>query len=387
MAWGTRLTTIRRTSIRRTDITRVARSARAHPARSGLGLGAALLYGAAAAVDARNIRRDPMSKLLADPPEGRKLEVRGADGTELHCDVLGPRRKPAGGRNAPTVVLVHGWTCRREFWAPQLNALSEHYRVVAYDLRGHGRSAAPKGGDFSPDALADDLAAVLEAAVPPGEKALLVGHSLGAMSIVAWAGQHRAEVRDRAAAVLLLSTGTSDLITESLVAKPPARLSRPAEAVSRQAMATAIPYGFPNPVTHRIVRYVALSPQATPAQVRFCERIVLACDRRWRSATARTLSRLDLDHAIEHLDLPTMVLGGSADRLTPPVLSERLAEHLPQLIERVELPGVGHMTPVEAPQEVNRRITQLVERYLPTSDASPSSTSAARSRTLQPTSA
>ena len=76
-------------------------------------------------------------------------------------------------------------------------------------------------------------------------------------------------------------------------------------------MAAAIPYGFANPVTHRVVRYVALSPQATPAQVRFCERIVLSCDRRGRSATARTLTRLDLDHAIEHLDVPTVVLGAA----------------------------------------------------------------------------
>jgi pimeloyl-ACP methyl ester carboxylesterase len=113
-----------------------------------------------------------------------------------------------------------------------------------------------------------------------------------------------------------------------------------------------------------MVRYVALSPAASPAQVAFCERIVLSCDRRWRAATARTLSTLDLDSAIEHLAVPALVLGGSADRLTPPVHSQRLAERLPQLIERVELPGVGHMTPVEAPQEVNARIRQLADAHL-----------------------
>jgi pimeloyl-ACP methyl ester carboxylesterase len=322
-----------------------------------VGLGAAVALGIAAAVDARRVRRDPARLLLVDPPEGRKVDVRSADGTRLHCDVLGPE-------GAPSVVLIHGWTCCREFWAPQLSALSDRYRVVAYDLRGHGRSGAPEGGDFSAEALADDVAAVLEAAVPAGEKAVLVGHSLGAMSIVSWAGRHRSSVREKAAAVLLVSTGTSDLVTESLIVRPPAGLSKPASAVSRRVMAAALPYGFPNPITHRIVRYVALSPAASPAQVDFCERIVLACDRHWRAATARTLTRLDLDHALEHLDVPTMVLGGSADRLTPPVLSERLSGHLPQLIERVELPGVGHMSPVEAPQEINRRIGQLVEDHL-----------------------
>jgi pimeloyl-ACP methyl ester carboxylesterase len=134
--------------------------------------------------------------------------------------------------------------------------------------------------------------------------------------------------------------------------------------VSRQVIGAALPFGRRNPITHRMVRYVALSPAASPAQVAFCERIVLSCDRRWRAATARTLSTLDLDSAIEHLAVPALVLGGSADRLTPPVHSQRLAERLPQLIERVELPGVGHMTPVEAPQEVNARIRQLADAHL-----------------------
>jgi pimeloyl-ACP methyl ester carboxylesterase len=165
---------------------------------------------------------------------------------------------------------------------------------------------------------------------------------------------------------MLVSTGTSDLITESLILKPPAGLSKPAAAMSRRTMAAALPYGFRNPITNRIVRYVALSPSASPAQVAFCEKIVLDCDRHWRAATARTLSRLDLDESIEHLDIPALVLGGSADRLTPPVLSKRLAEKLPRLIERVELPGVGHMSPVEAPDEVNERIHRMVADHLPT---------------------
>jgi pimeloyl-ACP methyl ester carboxylesterase len=340
---------------RRTSSGRSTRSGRR--ASLALSLGAAGVMAAMAARDARAVAADPARLWLTEPPEGRKLDVRSADGTRLHVDVLGPD-------DAPTVVLVHGWTCCREFWAPQLNTLADRYRLVAFDLRGHGRSEAPKGGDFSAEALADDLSAVLAATLPDGEKALLVGHSLGAMSIVSWAGRHPEEVPQRAAAAMLLSTGTSDLITESLILKPPAGLSKPAAAVSGRVMALAVPYGSRNPVANRIVRYVALSKQASPAQVAFCERIVLAADRRWRAATARTLSKLDLTAAIEHLAAPTLVLGGSADRLTPPVLSERLAERLPQLVTRVELPGVGHMSPVEAPETVNRWIDRMATDHL-----------------------
>jgi pimeloyl-ACP methyl ester carboxylesterase len=322
------------------------------------GLGVAALLAGQAVVDARRVRRDPARALLADPPEGRKVDVRGTDGTRLHVDVLGPE-------DAPTVVLVHGWTCRREFWAPQLNALADRYRLVTYDQRGHGRSERPRGGDFTPEALGDDLEAVLRATVGDGRRAVLVGHSLGAMSIVSWAGRYRATVRDRAAAALLLSTGMKDLITESLILKPPAGLSKPAAALAARGMAAPVPYGFRTPLTHRIVRYVALSPSATPAQVSFCERIVLGAERRGRAATARTLSTLDLESAIEHLAVPTAVLSGTADRLTPPVLAERLAARLPQLVERVVLPGIGHMTPVEVPLEVNGRIETMVRDHLP----------------------
>jgi pimeloyl-ACP methyl ester carboxylesterase len=324
------------------------------------GLASGIAFGATAVIDRRRVAADPARHLLSDPPEGTAVAVRGADGTKLHCAV----QEAADPANAPTIVFVHGWTCRREYWAPQLNALTGQFRLVSYDLRGHGRSEAPANGDFSSDALADDLQAVLRATLPDGQRALLVGHSLGAMSIISWAGRHSEHVRRHAAAALLLSTGTSDLIAESLILKSPSSLARPAEAVSRRAMSLALPYGGPNPLAHRVVRYIALSSTATAAQVAFCERIVLSADRRWRAATARTLSRLDLDHALCDLDVPTVVLSGSADRLTPPVLAARLAGQLPQLLERVELPGVGHMSSVEAPHVVNRHIRALIDQYL-----------------------
>src|SRR4051794_31663848 len=85
-----------------------------------LGVAAAGAMAAVAARDARAVANDPARGWLTDPPEGRKLDVRGSDGTRLHVDVLGPE-------DAPTVVLVHGWTCCREFWAPQLNTLADRY--------------------------------------------------------------------------------------------------------------------------------------------------------------------------------------------------------------------------------------------------------------------
>lgn len=71
-----------------------------------------------------------------------------------------------GAEGAPAVVLSHGWTCSTAFWAAQIRDLARDHRVVAYDQRGHGRS--PAAAAYSTTALADDLAAVLEAALAPG---------------------------------------------------------------------------------------------------------------------------------------------------------------------------------------------------------------------------
>ncbi|WP_158102180.1 alpha/beta fold hydrolase, partial [Streptomyces glaucescens] len=102
------------------------------------------------------------------------------DGARLHVEVHGPE-------SAPPVVLIHGWTCSTAFWAAQIRALAAGHRVIAYDQRGHGRSPASRS--CSTDALADDLEAVLAATLAPGEKAVLAGHSMGGMTVLAAAGR------------------------------------------------------------------------------------------------------------------------------------------------------------------------------------------------------
>jgi pimeloyl-ACP methyl ester carboxylesterase len=119
-----------------------------------------------------------------------------------------------------------------------------------------------------------------------------------------------------------------------------------------------------SPITCRAVRYVALSPKATPAQVAFCQELVLACRRDVRAGCGRTLSKLDLADAIEHLTVPTVVIAGEGDRLTPPSHAARLERLLPDSAGVVELERVGHMAPVEAHQQVNAAVRQLADRVL-----------------------
>ena len=112
----------------------------------------------------------------APPVPVRELTAVSADGARLHVEVHGPE-------GAPAVVLAHGWTCSTAFWAWQIRELARDHRVIAYDQRGHGRS--PASPACTTDALADDLEAVLAATLAPGEKAVIAGHSMGGMTVMA----------------------------------------------------------------------------------------------------------------------------------------------------------------------------------------------------------
>lgn len=318
-----------------------------------LGVGAAVAgWEAARQRDLRRIDADPVHAELEDVPRGEEVDVVSRDGTRLRVELFGPA-------DAPPIVFVHGWTCARRFWVEQLHDLAGRYRVVTYDLRGHGQSDAPADGDFSTDALAEDLQAVLEATVGEGRRALLAGHSLGAMSIVAWAGRFPREVEARAAGAALLNTGIGDLIDQSLILKLPSGMRRAKAVTGGLFLSASGPLPPASPISMRAVQYVALSPSATPAQVAFCQEMVLECRREVRAGFGRTLSRLDLAEAIASLTVPTLVLGGGRDRLTPPPHVERMANALPQLAERVELPASGHMSPVEDHRAVDAAIERL----------------------------
>lgn len=117
------------------------------------------------------------------------------DGAQLHV-------RSYGSAFGQPIVLIHGFGCRIEYWNPQINALAAKYRVIAYDQRGLGRSTLGSDG-VRPDVLGRDLAAVLDAVLAPGERAVLVGHSFGGITIMAWAQRFAAHA---VSAVLLANT-------------------------------------------------------------------------------------------------------------------------------------------------------------------------------------
>ncbi|MGW1210915.1 alpha/beta fold hydrolase [Streptomyces sp. NPDC002499] len=287
----------------------------------------------------------------APPVPAREVTAVSADGSRLHVELHGPE-------DAPAVVLAHGWTCSTAFWAAQIRDLAVDHRVIAYDQRGHGRS--PASPSCSTDTLADDLEAVLKAALAPGRQAVIAGHSMGGMTVMAAAT--RPAFREHAVAVLLCSTGSSRLVAESTVL--PIRAGKVRTWLTKKILGARGPLGPVTPLSRRIVKYGTMGAGSAPHMVEAVARIVLACPPKARYAWSRVLDLLELDHGVREIGVPTAVLCGTADRLTPPVHTRALVAVLPNCVGSTELAGLGHMTPVEAPELVSGRIRELATTYV-----------------------
>ncbi|WP_338683757.1 alpha/beta hydrolase [Streptomyces acidiscabies] len=280
----------------------------------------------------------------------RTLTATSRDGSPLHVEIHGPD-------TAPAVVLVHGWTCSTAFWQAQIDDLSRDRRVIAYDLRGHG--STPASPAVSTTALADDLEAVLLATLAPGEKVVVAGHSMGGMTVMAAAT--RPAFREHVAATLLCSTGSSRLVAESTVV--PLKAGPARTWLTGKIIGSKAPLGPVTPVGKKILKYATMGPGSAPEAVEKCARIVHACPRKVRYAWSRVLESLELGDQLGQLTIPTAIVTGTADRLTPPVHARALAAALPNCLGLTELYGIGHMTPVEAPDLVSARIRELTTTY------------------------
>jgi pimeloyl-ACP methyl ester carboxylesterase len=137
----------------------------------------------------------------------------------------------------------------------------------------------------------------------------------------------------------------------------------PALAAAQHWLITsAAPLGPVSFLSRSLVGYLTLGRGASAELATVNAAIIQACDRRARAAWGHVLARLDVTAGVRRLDVPTRVLVGQADRLTPPVHARQVARQLPRLAGLTELPGVGHMTPLETPGGVAALIRKLATR-------------------------
>ncbi len=341
----------------------------------GGALGLAMSAGALAVVAERHLvgrarlRPDPTAEEpFFQLPADRVLEVEADDGVRLHVEEVGRRE-----HCATTVVFCHGYTQQLAVWhfQRQTLAVDPPARLVFWDQRSHGRSGRSTPGGATIDQLGRDLQAVLAAVAPEGP-VVLVGHSMGGMTIMALADQ-RPELFDpetgQVAAVALIATSPGRLaeVTFGL----PTALS----PVTRRALPIIVREMRRRPViferTRRLsaeVAFVLARRQAFgtsdvgPALVEFVERMTAEVPVDVIGEFYDTFTTHDKLTALEVLlPLPVLVLVGSRDIVTPQAHSAAIAEVLPDA-EFVLVEGAGHMVQLERPEVVTEALCRLLGR-------------------------
>ncbi|MFG3658153.1 alpha/beta fold hydrolase [Streptomyces sp. NPDC047706] len=308
----------------------------------------------------------------------------GDDGTELYYEVdeveaeagVSPRRRRLFGRKAPapvTVVFSHGYCLSQDSWHFQRAALRGVVRTVHWDQRSHGRSGrgaaqVQDGAPVTIDQLGRDLRAVLDAAVPEGP-IVLVGHSMGGMTMMALAEQCPELIRDRVVAVALVGTSSGKL-GEVNFGLPVAgvnavrrvlpgvlrALGQQAELVEKGRRAVADLFAG------IIKRYSFASRDIDPAVARFAERMIEGTPIDVVAEFYPAFTDHDKTEALAHFaDLPVLVLAGLKDLVTPSEHSEAIAGLLPDA-ELVLVPDAGHLVMLEHPEVVTDRLADLLTR-------------------------
>ncbi|WP_017577609.1 alpha/beta fold hydrolase [Nocardiopsis kunsanensis] len=281
------------------------------------------------------------------------LQVRSDDGTLLHVEVRGPE-------DGPTVVLSHCWATSLASWGPVVRELDPNLRVVLYDQRGHGRSQQPlTEAGYGPHKLADDLCAVLEATVSEGRKAVVAGHSMGGMTIMASGGRNT--FHDKIGAVLLTNTGSVELPQRSTVFPLPSPF---AALATKGFLQAPLPLGPRNAATTAALKYITMGRDADPRTVNLCVRMVHECNGIARGRWGAVLNHLDIDRDAARITAPTVIVAGSEDKMTPPWHAHHTASVIPGADRPVEIGGVGHMGPLEMPGFLAEQVGKLVNEHV-----------------------
>ncbi|MFD6271881.1 alpha/beta fold hydrolase [Nocardia asteroides] len=294
-------------------------------------------------------------------PAGRRATVVADDGVPIAVRLFG------GADAAVTVVFVHGHCLHTESWSFLREHLLRHWdadtRMVFYDHRGHGESGHAGHETYTIDQLAADLDAVLRAVAPTGP-VVLVGHSMGAMVLLAYARLFPAAIGERIAGIGLISGAAAGLTEVGL-----GRLLNRHAVASLQRVVLHAPGVLQ--ASKRFSRWIfgPLIREASTGTRRVNPRV-------WAIATAilndtplltmsgflSSLRDFDEARTLHRLgDLPALVLAGSADLMVPFAHSVVLASQLAGA-ELVRLEGAGHGVILERAEEVAHSIAGLVER-------------------------
>jgi pimeloyl-ACP methyl ester carboxylesterase len=268
--------------------------------------------------------------------------VRGGGGLRLHV-------REWGKADGPPILFIHGWSQNHLCWVKQYeSALAEEFRLVAFDLRGHGMSESPLGQDHYTDGKlwADDVASIIDELSL--DRPVLVGWSYGPYVICdyirAYGQDHIAAINVVEGAVKLGAAAFGTLIGPGFLEAFPGATADDLPTNIR-AMRSFVRACVVKPVSDEDLETAMCWNVVVPAAIR-------------ANLAAR---EIDCDDVLRTIDVPMLVTQGRADSVVLPAMAEHVLTTCPTA-EASWYDGVGHMPHLEEPARFNRELAAFARR-------------------------
>lgn len=245
------------------------------------------------------------------------------------------------GAGAP-VLLVHGFPLDHTMWLAQIHDLAKDYRVIAPDLQGFGNSDVV-ADSVTMEQFADDLDALLTV-LDVQQPVTLCGLSMG--GYIAW--QFARKFPQRLRSLILCDTRADADSAEGIEARN--KLARLVQEKGSTVAANAL---LPK-------LFAPQTAQDNPAVIESTQQVILGTTPRGIAAGLSGMAqRPDVTDWLPSIAVPTLVLVGEHDLISPPETMHAIAERIPGSVYHV-VPNAGHMAPLENPENVNAAIRQFL---------------------------
>jgi 3-oxoadipate enol-lactonase len=249
-----------------------------------------------------------------------------------------------GDKSATPIVLIHGFPFNSDMWTRQIDVLKSTFRVITYDVRGHGRSEVGDG-QYTLEAFVDDLIALLD--YLRLDKVALCGLSMG--GYIALRAVERNPERCRA---LILCDTTSNADSNE------AKLRRAASIKTIKASGVK-PYAeeFPKAVLSPHTFLKGTDVVETVRNMIQSNSPLGIC-----GALLAMAARTETTPCLPKVDVPTLILVGQDDKTTPPELSEKMHQLIPSSELQI-VSNAAHLCNLENPEEFNTHLLDFLTRH------------------------
>jgi len=284
----------------------------------------------------------------------------GPDGARLRLEVQGRE-------DGPILLLTHAWGMSSQIWADARTELSRRFGVVVWDLPGAGLSSKPRDA-LSIEGFADDLKALVDR-LPQDRPVVLVGHSIGGMTVQTFCARHPQMLNHRVVGVVLENTTHHNPLRTMILSGPVTAL-QPLIVFMMRVDVLVSPVlwlmnwqSYLSGATHLAMRIAGFGGRPTRAQLELASRLPTKTSPAVQARGNLAMIGWSVTDSLHEMDVPALVFVGDRDLVTKDYAGEFIASAMPSAT-LVRIGGAGHMGPVEQHSEYVERIASFVDQLV-----------------------